>query len=153
MNELYLKIQNLDKETLQKIIYNFYLMLENNKDNISDDITEDNEKMQIIYRIKFTLSNMLENIIIKSEENNIITIEYLQKKGFKFEKQNPFTGKPNWYFGKYQIQNPEISTIDTETLIDFDLENFMASHKNYIKKCETIKELEKFIEIIKYLSE
>jgi hypothetical protein len=153
MNELYLKIQNLDKETLQKIIYNFYLMLENNKDNISDNITEDNEKMQIIYRIKFTLSNMLENIIIKSEENNIITIEYLQKKGFKFEKQNPFTGKPNWYFGKYQIQNPEISTIDTETLIDFDLENFMVSHKNYIKKCETIKELEKFIEIVKYLSE
>jgi len=153
MNELYLKIQNLDKETLQKIIYNFYLMLENNKDNISDNITEDNEKMQIIYRIKFTLSNMLENIIIKSEENNIITKEYLQKKGFKFEKQNPFTGKPNWYFGKYQIQNPEISTIDTETLIDFDLENFMVSHKNYIKKCETIKELEKFIEIVKYLSE
>ena len=80
MNEIYLKIQNLDKETLQKIIYDFYLMLENNKDNIINDITEDNEKMQIIYRIKFTLSNMLENIIIKSEENNIINKEYLQKK-------------------------------------------------------------------------
>lgn len=68
MNEIYLKIQNLDKETLQKIIYDFYLMLENNKDNISNDITEDNEKMQIIYRIKFTLSNILKNNIINSEK-------------------------------------------------------------------------------------
>lgn len=80
MNEIYLKIQNLDKETLQKIIYDFYLMLENNKDNISNDITEDNEKMQIIYRIKFTLSNILKNNIINSEKNDIITKDFLQKK-------------------------------------------------------------------------
>jgi hypothetical protein len=151
MKNKYMKKQldTLSKESLITIISDFYDMLNENKKYISNNIT-DNIDMQIIYRIKYSLSVLLKNIIfskqIKISKDNLLEL------GFRYEDINPFTGKPNWYFSKYQIENPEITYIDTATLIDFDLEKFEARYDNHIKKCETINELKQFIQVVKYLS-
>lgn len=149
-NEVYLKLQNLSKKDLVDLIYNFWNDLYNCKEYMNTVITYSNQYDQILIRNKIGISNLLKARIFSIQ--NKITKEDLEDLGFKFEKQNPFTGKPNWYFSKYQIENPEITSIDTATLIDFDLEKFEARYENHIKICETISELKQFIDVVKYLS-